>query len=326
MQFHSQNAGYVPGRALNLVCIVDREWSGEVANRLRRAASANASRTIVCAYEPGRQTLDAVATIAADVGPRAGEFALLRESVVLSVGPDHLCQLDRIVDPLVVTDVATVVWSPHGHQGAVDALLGLAQAVLVDSVDEPDVAAALERVCALAGRTDVVDLAWLRSTPWRERVAAAFDPPGRRRELHTLSGLRVLFRPGSEVAALLLVGWMAERLEWQPTPLTRHGEGMVGRVRARRGEVQVALDPAEGLAVPGLAGIEVESALGTRLALDRGTGGLTARRRERDGREAEWTVLGASRGEAGILGEGIRQALLRDATYRDALHAARALV
>ena len=30
-------------------------------------------------------------------------------------------------------------------------------------------------------------------------------------------------------------------------------------------------------------------------------------------------MLGASRGEAGILGEGIRQALLRDPTYAPAL-------
>jgi hypothetical protein len=32
--------------------------------------------------------------------------------------------------------------------------------------------------------------------------------------------------------------------------------------------------------------------------------------------------MGASRGEAGILGEGIRQALLRDASYGPALSAA----
>jgi hypothetical protein len=35
-------------------------------------------------------------------------------------------------------------------------------------------------------------------------------------------------------------------------------------------------------------------------------------------------VLGASRGEGGILGEGVRQALLRDPTYAPALD--RALV
>jgi len=37
-------------------------------------------------------------------------------------------------------------------------------------------------------------------------------------------------------------------------------------------------------------------------------------------------VLGASRGESGILGEGVRQALLRDPTYTPSLHAARVLV
>ena len=37
-------------------------------------------------------------------------------------------------------------------------------------------------------------------------------------------------------------------------------------------------------------------------------------------------VLGASRGEGGILGEGIRQALLRDPTYGPALEAACAVV
>jgi hypothetical protein len=36
--------------------------------------------------------------------------------------------------------------------------------------------------------------------------------------------------------------------------------------------------------------------------------------------------MGASRGEGGILGEGVRQALLRDPTYRPALAQARQMV
>jgi hypothetical protein len=55
--------------------------------------------------------------------------------------------------------------------------------------------------------------------------------------------------------------------------------------------------------------------------LDREPGGLRARRRDPGGRERTWTLLGASRGEGGILGEGIRQALLRDPTYGQALAA-----
>ncbi|MGH2822209.1 MAG: hypothetical protein ACRDLY_04140, partial [Thermoleophilaceae bacterium] len=60
--------------------------------------------------------------------------------------------------------------------------------------------------------------------------------------------------------------------------------------------------------------------------LDRGPGGLTARRSDRKGRESRWTVLGASRGESGILGEGIRQALLRDPAYRRALAHVEAMI
>jgi hypothetical protein len=62
------------------------------------------------------------------------------------------------------------------------------------------------------------------------------------------------------------------------------------------------------------------------VSLERGPGGLRAVRREPDGGERSWTVLGASRGEGGILGEGVRQALLRDPTYGPALRAARVML
>jgi len=61
------------------------------------------------------------------------------------------------------------------------------------------------------------------------------------------------------------------------------------------------------------------------VSLDRGPGGLQAHASER-GAERSWTLLGASRGEQGILGEGIRQALLRDPTYVPALKAAQAML
>ena len=74
--------------------------------------------------------------------------------------------------------------------------------------------------------------------------------------------------------------------------------------------------------VRGLAGLKLQTAAASRLGLDRGPGGLHAYSRDARGREQRWTILGASRGEAGILGEGIRQALLRDPTYAPALAAA----
>jgi hypothetical protein len=89
--------------------------------------------------------------------------------------------------------------------------------------------------------------------------------------------------------------------------------------------VQIALHAHPALSAPGLAGITVGTSSGMSISLDRGPGGLAASRRTGDGRESSWTVLGASRGEAGILGEGIRQALLRDSTYGPALRCAGAM-
>jgi len=323
---HSETEAFVPARVLNLVVIVDAEFRGEIKNRLRRIDRYHPSRTIVCGVGRKQKTLDALATMAAESHTgAAGQLAVARERIELDLGPQHLISLDTVVDPLLVSDLATLVWAPHGHDEGVDALRRLAQVVLIDSVDEPELEDALARADELAQDLYVVDLAWLRSTPWRERVAAAFDPPAERASLGKISAVTVRHRADSAAAAMLFVGWLASRLEWKPARLSARGQGYSGTLRARRGDVKVRLEASEQGA-PGLAGVTVEMASGEAVSLDRGPGGLRSARRARDGSEQSWTVLGASRGESGILGEGVRQALLRDPTYRPALAAARAMV
>ncbi|MEA2200906.1 MAG: hypothetical protein QOI89_1502 [Solirubrobacteraceae bacterium] len=323
---HAENEKFVPARVLNMIAFVDREWTGEIANRLRGVGRYHASRLIVFAYEPGRERLDARVTIASEGDPDAGEIALLRETVVVEIGDRHLDDLITIADPLVVTDLPTLLWSPHGHHEIVRPLLELAQAVLLDSGDEPIAREALDRVCNLTEGTYVVDLAWLRSTPWRERVAAAFDPPRLRRELRTITSVEVRHNPESPVTGMLLGGWLASRLGWKPSPLVGHGTTLAGKAHAERQDVDLRLRAAPELTVRGLEGVTIETASGRFLRLDRGPGGLHAQARDPRGEIREWTIPGASRGETGILGEGIRQALLRDPTYIPAVSAARAML
>jgi hypothetical protein len=216
-----------------------------------------------------------------------------------------------------------VLWSPHGHDEAVEALLGLTDVMLVDSDDLREPLAALARATELLESLYVVDLAWLRTTPWRERLAASFDPPARRRALARIAEVAVRYEPSSAASATLLVGWLASRLHWQPG-LLEVINGTLLRAAARRGDdaVTVELD-AFDQPVPGLAGVTVSCYSGFSLSLDRAPGGLCAREVSPDGDQRVWQVLGASRGEGGILGEGVRQALLRDPTYGPALAAAR---
>jgi glucose-6-phosphate dehydrogenase assembly protein OpcA len=325
VQRHSENGNYAPARVLNMIAFVDREWSGEIANRLRGVGRYSASRLLVLAYEPRREHLDARVMIASEGEPAPGELALLRETVVVELGDRHLDDLLTIADPLVVSDLPTLLWSPHGHHDIVRVLLQMSQAVLLDSVDEPLAQEALDRAWALSAQAYVVDLAWLRSTPWRERVAATFDPPWLRRELRKIAAVTVRHHPASTVAALLLLGWLASRLEWQTCSLAADGDALVGCCGAEQ-DVTLRLEAAPELQVPGLEDVALETASGLRMSLSRGAGGLRAHSRDRRGEERRWTIPGASRGETGVLGEGIRQALLRDPTYVPALEAARTML
>jgi glucose-6-phosphate dehydrogenase assembly protein OpcA len=330
---HAENGGFLPARVLNMVAFVESEWSGEIANRLRGVGRYHASRLVVLSYEPRRTRLDAHASIAAeDEATDPGDLVLLHETVIVELGDRHLDDLLTIADPLVVSDLPTLLWSPHGHPEAVQALLPLAQATLLDSGDEPVWHEAIERANTLSDRLYVVDLAWLRSTPWRERIAATFDPPALRCELDRIASITIRHHPDSTVAGLLLIGWLASRLGWRLSPLHADGsaDGAVlsGVAQAARAGLQITLrlEAAPEQLVRGLAGLSVETASGIQMRLDRGTGGLRAYQHDGEGREHEWTILGASRGEAGILGEGIRQALLRDPTYRPALQAAQQML
>jgi glucose-6-phosphate dehydrogenase assembly protein OpcA len=321
---HAEDEGLVPARVLNLVVIVDRDWKGEIANRLERVGRYQASRTVLCAVEERRTTLDAVATVSYEE-PGSGSLGVVREHVEIDLGPEHLAALATIVDPVLVSEMPTIAWAPHGHHDAIRRLLPLIDVVLLDSDEMPDPAEAFGRASALCGHVYVVDLAWLRTTPWRERLAASFDLPTRLAALRHLAALEVRHQDRSIASGLLLTGWLASRLFWQRAPLVQEGPEVLHGAAKRDGrEVELWVRTLEQEA-PGLGGVTVRCERGTSLSLQRGEGGLDAAERMTDGRLREWKILGASRGEGGILGEGVRQALLRDPTYVPALEAARDL-
>jgi glucose-6-phosphate dehydrogenase assembly protein OpcA len=300
---HAANQGLAPARVLNLVVIVDRDWKGEIANRLQGVGRYHASRTVLCAVEDGRDTLDARVVMSYEEPSDPAAFGLIREEVEIDMGPAHLEHLETVIDPVIVPELTTMVWSPHGHDEAIAPLLDMVDVILLDSDDILDAPDAFAHAAKLLRSVYVVDLAWLRTTPWRERLAASFDPIVRKPRLEQISQVAIRHREGSVASASLLAGWLASRLGWYD------------------GDVAVELQTVEQEA-HGLAGVTVGTADGFSLSLDRGRGGLRAREVVPGADQRSWQVLGASRGEAGILGEGVRQALLRDPTYGPALAAA----
>jgi glucose-6-phosphate dehydrogenase assembly protein OpcA len=325
---HAENETLVPARVLNLIVIADREWRGEVVNRLERVGRYHPSRTILCTVEDGRKTIDGYATVS---GEERGDGAVgvLRESVEIALGPSHLSRIDTIIDPIVISELPTVVWSPHSRDEAVETLLSIVDVILIDT-DDPvyfdGPGAALSRAADLLdSNVDVVDLAWLRTIAWRERLAGSFADPSRVGMLDGLRRIYVRHHRGSIVSALLLTGWLSSRLGWVPSTLepAPGGASRAAAVRAEGGpSVSIEFDPV-AQSIRGLAGVTVTGSAGFSLSFDRAPGGLIAREQRAGSKPRQWQLFGASRGEGGILGEGVRQALIRDQTYGPALQAAR---
>src|SRR3954469_23505174 len=282
-QAEQDQSQIAPARVLNLIVVVDRDWRGEIANRLERVGRYHPSRTVLCAVEKGRTTLDAWARISTSADQDDGTISVCEERVEVVMGPQHLARLETIVAPLVVTDLSTVVWSPHGHP--IDSVLPLAQVVLIDSVEELDARRAIERASALLDSAYRGDPALPRTTPGRGRIAATFDPPTWRRELSQIDWITVRARGDSAVSAVLLLGWLASRLGWQAGEMVRQNGSMVAHAAARRHDVRLQLEETPQ-SVPGLSGITVGTDSGMQVSLDRGPGGLAAKRTTRDGRES----------------------------------------
>lgn len=314
---------HAPARVLNLVVVIDRDWKGEISNRLDRIGRDNPARTILIVVEEGKKDLDAMATLVHDSPDALGSNTVFRERIEIDCGVEQLDHLDTIIYPVLATEVGTVVWSPHGHPEAVDALRGLASTVLMDSLEIDDWREAVARITELSDYAEVSDLAWLRSMPWRERLAGAFDPVVWRPELDAINRVELRMHPGSTLSALLYLGWLASRLEWEPQVLDLDAENNKGgHATGPSGQIELAIVNDDTMPVPGLAGLTIETANGLSLSLDRGVGGLRATRVLPSGAEADWTVLGASRGEDGILAHGVTNALIPDPLFRPALDAA----
>jgi len=319
-----RRGGKLPARALNLVVVVDADYTGEIVRRLDAVGRNAPSRTVLVRVHAHRQGLSARVMIATVHEGTPDEAST--ELVTLDVAERHLSRLDSIVDPMVMTDVPTLLWAPHGHVVALESLGALGQTVLLDSGDSAEFTAGLDGAQRLIDDhgLSIVDLSWLRATPWRLRLAAHYQPAQRRSELWSIADVQVRHQPGSETAAWLFLGWLGDRLGWTAE---------LGRTRDAAGaEVALRLSPAD-VGVQGLAGATLTSQDGAVFSLDRNRGGLRASRTdvyssvgEHTSTERHWTVLGASRGEAGVLGRALRRTLVPDDGYIGALATARRLL
>ncbi|OKI52073.1 glucose-6-phosphate dehydrogenase assembly protein OpcA [Micromonospora sp. CB01531] len=199
--------GVASGMALSLIVVVDEKRVREAEAAATIAAAAHPCRLLVVVrsdVERDRNRLDAEIVVGGRLGPceavvtrMYGRLALHAESVVL---------------PLLVPDVPVVTWW-HGEppeEIATDFLGVVADRRITDSAQAADPVAALRQRAADYAPGDT-DLAWTRITPWRTLVAGAFDTAQAK-----VTEASVV-APGSDPTAALMRGWLASRLDIDPT-------------------------------------------------------------------------------------------------------------
>lgn len=138
------------------------------------------------------------------------------EEVHLDIGGQAAHHLDSLVEAFTLSDLPVVVWYVNSIPEAHDPLLTVASAILIDSRDAPDTGR-LRSLLALARRRTLVDLSWSRLQPWRELLAALFDPPANRTWLDAVDQVEVL---GKEGPRRLLGGWVAAQTGIAPRRIT----------------------------------------------------------------------------------------------------------
>jgi glucose-6-phosphate dehydrogenase assembly protein OpcA len=146
--------------------------------------------------------IDASVTI---YGTEVDGHPLTFDEVSLLVKGEAAHHLDSIIEPFTLSDLPVVVWYPATLPSVSEPLLTKASSVLVDTKQAQDVAGLI----ALAGRRAVVDLSWMRLRPWREMVAALFDPLAFRPYAHQITSAYIAGKGGPR---RLLAGWLGSRL------------------------------------------------------------------------------------------------------------------
>ncbi|MGH2442248.1 MAG: glucose-6-phosphate dehydrogenase assembly protein OpcA [Chloroflexota bacterium] len=222
----------------NLVVYVgEHAHAHRILDSLNALGQLHPSRTVVLIADLNKteSTIDAEVILRAD---SSQSISVCHEQVLLTVHGRAADHLSSVVIPLVLPELPTYLWWPgqplFGHR-MFHRLLSSADHLVVDSAqfESPgDSLADLARLCT--GPHGVTDFNWARLTPWREIITQFFDGERMLQHVRHIQSMRLEFGKGGgsqgEVTSsvLLLLGWMANQLDWVPdTTLDRPAQNGV---------------------------------------------------------------------------------------------------
>ena len=239
---------------LNLVAIAPTDDElNEIEDTIGDLAEHQPSRAVVLSEgQEGDDTgIDANVNVSCLMGD--GNRQVCVEQVTLTVRGAARGGVASAVEPLLRNDLPTFVWWPGPPEVAhdvLDAVCSLADRLVTEGSRSDDPAAALAGLHAriVAGGPAVTDLAWAAITPWRQMLSQMLGPSELERLAAGPAVLHIASRGRTpSLDAHLLAGWLGhalgDRLAVEHSPRPKADEGIVA--------------------------VELESASGRRLAVER---------------------------------------------------------
>jgi glucose-6-phosphate dehydrogenase assembly protein OpcA len=138
----------------------------------------------------------------------ADDTRVWSEDVTLTVKGPAARHLDSLIEPLTLPDLPLAVWYVGTCPSPDDALCETAEVVLVDSKEVGD--DGLADLMPVHNSRTLIDLTWVRLTPWRLLLAGLFEGRVYRPYVTKVDRAEVRGKPGVRD---LLGGWLASRLE-----------------------------------------------------------------------------------------------------------------
>jgi glucose-6-phosphate dehydrogenase assembly protein OpcA len=241
---------------INLAIYNEKEGSLETNTAvIQGIAGEHAMRAILIQADPNALGSIAEAWITMHCylrGAKGGEVC--SEQVSFRLAGEAARSLQSVVFSHLDSDLPLALWWQADFRPPSDGKLWRwVDRLLFDSRHWKNPAEQLELIGQIAalseGRIVLCDLNWARSLPVRQALAGIFDSPPSLTELQSLRTLRIDHAPGHRTTALLLVGWLADRLGWK---LTLAGETPQFQ-DASRGSVAVTLRETAGASISRMA-------------------------------------------------------------------------
>lgn len=191
-------------------------------------AAANPCRIIaLCPMAGEDEGVKAQVSAYCPVQKQSRSSLICCEYITLTGTQSALERIAGMIPALLIGELPKFLWwkaTPDLENGLFKRLSGVCNSVIIDTSRSQEPETELLQVKSLLdSNIPIADLNWRRLAAWQELTAEAFDPPERRASIQEIDRVTIDYEKGNPTQALMYLGWLASRLQWQPTDYQSEG-------------------------------------------------------------------------------------------------------